>query len=481
MTQALAVGKAAGPPEAKQGGTNEDKAEHRIFRLKYIPATEASRILRQLFGSRSGLSIAVDERTNSLVLSGGMAQLVQVEAILNKIDVEGSAPVSDAPVLKIFRLGPYGVDPDEHLKSMLQTLIPAGRNGRFIIDAGRRMVMLYADPTTQQRVQMLLSELGTQRDARQAKPATDLQVRLYWLVGGRGRRIGQDLPDNFKEIAGELGRLGMAQPRLATQMMIATEIGTRFETSTAVALPGSHDLTVSSMTTDRSDKVGLSVTISVNQSSRRSSRRTASLRTQVSVPFNKPVLLGVMPGEAMTSAFVVLLTRKKGDGLTGFDFNKAPWRTVFVWLARQTDKEVIAAYGPTGTFTFHGQKRTYTVGEVVDILNEALTAGAQKYLLIHQERQFLVVPADEKVDGGIPPRVSVEELTNRGKTELVRVMIPLRTLQAGAILGDVKKLLGPFGEAVAFESMNRLLIQDCAGNLRRVCELLKEMDQPKTR
>ena len=28
---------------------------------------------------------------------------------------------------------------------------------------------------------------------------------------------------------------------------------------------------------------------------------------------------------------------------------------------------------------------------------------------------------------------------------------------------------------------NRLLIQDCAGNVERICELLKEIDQPKKR
>jgi len=342
--------------------------------------------------------------------------------------------------------------------------------------------MLYADPTTHQRVQMLLSELGTERDAKQAKPVTDLQVRLYWLVGGRGRRIGEDLPDNFKEIAGELGRLGMAQPRLATQLMIATGIGSRFETTAAVALPGSHDLTVSGTTTDRSERVGLSVTISVSQSSRRASRRTVSLRTQLSVPLNKPVLLGVTPGEAMTTAFVVQVTGKNAAGLTGFEFRDSPWKTVFVWLAKQTDKEVIAVSKPTGTFTFHGvAKKTYTIGEVVDILNESLMAGPQKYVLIRRERDFVVVPADERVDRTYANRVTVDELAERGKTELVSVTLVLRKLRANDVVADVKKLLGPFGEVVALNAGNRLVIQDCAGNVRRVCELLKEMDQPKTR
>jgi hypothetical protein len=332
--------------------------------------------------------------------------------------------------------------------------------------------------------------LQMERDVKPvAVPKADLQVRLFWLVSGPGKRAGSDLPDSFKGLAGELARLGMAQPRLASQLTIATESGGRFETSAAVALAGSHDLSISGTTTDRKDRIGVSLTISVNQSApRRPSRRAVSLRTQVSVPFDRPVLLGVTPGEPLTSAFVLQVSRagvssnKAGAGLTRIEFRDASWKKVFDWLAEQTQKQVIAETMPTGTFTFHGAaKKTYTSGEVIDILNEALTAGPQKFLLIRRERNFVVAPGDERIDGTLVPRISVHELRDLGKTEIASVVIPLRTLPAEDVVTEVKKLFGPFGEAVVLKAGNRLVLQDCAGNLRRVSELLKEIEQEKKR
>jgi type II secretory pathway component GspD/PulD (secretin) len=77
------------------------------------------------------------------------------------------------------------------------------------------------------------------------------------------------------------------------------------------------------------------------------------------------------------------------------------------------------------------------------------------------------------------PRVAIEDLTKRGKTELVSVVVPLKTVTAVEVAPAVKKMLGPFGEVVVIETANRLVIQDTAGNLKRVCDLLKEMDEEK--
>jgi type II secretory pathway component GspD/PulD (secretin) len=483
MTQVLSAAESAGPTRGKAAREQADKVENRIFRLKHVVATDAARILRELFGSRRGLSTAVDERTNSLIISGGKVDLQQIEAILMKIDVEGSARAGDAPQVKVFSLAHYHVEPDEGLEAMVRVLIPTARTGKFTVDARRNVVVVFADQPTIERVQVLLISLRMERETKPQPAVEDLQLRLFWIVSGAGRRGGSDLPEDFKEIAGELTRLGMASPRLATQITFRTETGARFESAATVALAGSHQLTITGTTGDRKNSVGLSLTINVSQSApRRSSRRPLSLRTRVSVPLDRRVLLGVTPGESLTSAFVIQVSRSKPSGLTGFEFKDAPWKVVFGWLEEQTGKPVIHIHRPTGTFTFrHREKKMYTIAEVVDILNEALTAGQQKHLLIQRERQFLIVPADERVDGSIPQRVSADQLPERGKTEIVRVVIALRTLQADDVVADVKKMLGPFGEAMASKAGNRLLLQDQAGNLQRIYRMLTEIEQEKKR
>src|SRR5262249_34304525 len=103
------------------------------------------------------------------------------------------------------------------------------------------------------------------------------------------------------------------------------------------------------------------------------------------------------------------------------EMREQPWARVFEWLSDQTGKPGIANTRPAGTFTFVPAKgKQYTLPQIIDILNEALEA--QKFLLIRGEKSFTLVPADEKIDPALVPRVTVEELARYGLTELVQVV-----------------------------------------------------------
>ena len=75
-------------------------------------------------------------------------------------------------------------------------------------------------------------------------------------------------------------------------------------------------------------------------------------------------------------------------------------------------------------------------------------------------------------------RHAIESFRNK---PLVSVVVPLRALSAEDFIPELKKMLGPFGEAVALKQANKLLVQDTAGNLRRVWKLVKETDRPKAK
>jgi type II secretory pathway component GspD/PulD (secretin) len=157
-----------------------------------------------------------------------------------------------------------------------------------------------------------------------------------------------------------------------------------------------------------------------------------------------------------------------------FDMADKPWKHVFEWYADQTGLPFVGSNVPTGTFTFIGPRnKKYTLEEITDILNEALLA--QKFILVRRAASFTVLPADEKIDPTLLPRVSLDDLEKRGRTELVTVMMPLK-LKANEIAPDVKKLLGPFGSVVVLEKANQLLLQDTAGNLRQICQTIKEIE-----
>jgi hypothetical protein len=175
---------------------------------------------------------------------------------------------------------------------------------------------------------------------------------------------------------------------------------------------------------------------------------------------------------------------KPGAKRLRFESRDKPWREVLEWFGQETGLPLIATSRPTGTFTFVpppgsvGATQGYTVPEIVDILNEALQQ--QKYLLIRRDTSFTLVPADEKIDPALVPRVGVDDLKNRGKTELVSILVPLKGAKAEDIAPEVKKMMGSFGEVIALRD-NRLILQDTAGNLRRIVETIDGIDKTEKR
>jgi type II secretory pathway component GspD/PulD (secretin) len=166
-----------------------------------------------------------------------------------------------------------------------------------------------------------------------------------------------------------------------------------------------------------------------------------------------------------------------------FAISAKPWREVFKWLTDVSGKPVISSAFPTGTCTIETPPgKQYTLPEIIDLINEALLSGSatQKYLLINRERSFALVPADEKIDPALLPRVRLDELALRGNTEIVSVVVPLRSVSAEDAAPEVKKLLGPFGNVVALARANQLVLVDTVGNLRRIGRLLIDIDQDTT-
>src|SRR5262249_3291874 len=152
-----------------------------------------------------------------------------------------------------------------------------------------------------------------------------------------------------------------------------------------------------------------------------------------------------------------------------------PWKDVLRWLSDQTGLPVIAKEVPTGKVTiFPGAGVPSTLAEVMDLLNEQLLQ--QHYLLIRGEKTITLVPSDEKIDPSLVPRVEAQELGRFGRTELVSVVVHLKALVADKVAPSVKKLMGTFGEIVVLPEGNRLVLQDTAGNLRSVYQLLRDID-----
>ena len=99
-------------------------------------------------------------------------------------------------------------------------------------------------------------------------------------------------------------------------------------------------------------------------------------------------------------------------------FEKAGWDEVLDWYAKETGLTLITTVKPTGTVAIKpGKDRKFTVGEVTDLINEAMMQ--QKFILIRRHMTFFIQPSDEKIDPTLLPRVAPSELADRGRTEIV--------------------------------------------------------------
>jgi RNA polymerase sigma factor (sigma-70 family) len=164
-----------------------------------------------------------------------------------------------------------------------------------------------------------------------------------------------------------------------------------------------------------------------------------------------------------------------------FELRDKPWTQVFEWYSEVSGLAYTGTYKPAGTATFipaKGKSR-YTLAEITDILNEMLLS--QRFILIRRDVTFTVLPDEPKIDPVLVPRVRLDELAKRGKTELVSVVLPVTAPSAKDLGPDVKKMLGPFGEIVVLEKVNQLILQDTAGNLRQIHETLKAVQDEYAR
>jgi hypothetical protein len=160
--------------------------------------------------------------------------------------------------------------------------------------------------------------------------------------------------------------------------------------------------------------------------------------------------------------------------------SEAPWASVFAWLSEQTGKNIISKYKPIGSFSFSGPRgKLFTIPEVIDIINQALLSpeNPQQYYLINGERSFTLIPADEKADSALLPHIKPEQLSEHGKTELVRMDVKLKSLVAEDLAGELKPLLGPMGAVSAVKSANALVLLDTVGNLIKIRKAINAFEK----
>ena len=168
--------------------------------------------------------------------------------------------------------------------------------------------------------------------------------------------------------------------------------------------------------------------------------------------------------------------KKAEEKSFSFEMRGRPWSAVFEWLTDKTGRDFVSNNAnPSGTFNVITQKgKKYTIPQIIDIINDGLLS--QKWVLLNRGTSFTLVPADEKIDPALVPRIALKELPEHGNTEIVSTIYQCVALVAEDSAPEVKKQLGPFGEVQPLHKANQLILQDTVGNLKRITKDLDDQE-----
>jgi len=311
--KAAKVQPAPGKPGAKaeQPGEESSPSEIEIIPLKSASAVDAAELLKVMLGIKSSdgmwaggryVPIAVDQRTNSLIVSAPTDQMDKIRTIVKKLDVVSD---NEPPALRPSVIPLRSLQPDETLRGALRLVLTG--QGNFTVDRQRKALILSCDEKTKQIVTSLLEDLEKQSEKQRGTSQSNpqVQVRVVWLVNDVPHQEGAKLPDDLKEVLPGLVKLGIDKPRLAAQTLVNVTSGTHFQTRGVARLDSPCQFSVSGQFTGSNEPPKLHIDIHANRLPQAGPGEICSLQTEISAPLGHMVVLGVTPTEATTSVFVV--------------------------------------------------------------------------------------------------------------------------------------------------------------------------------
>lgn len=152
------------------------------------------------------------------------------------------------------------------------------------------------------------------------------------------------------------------------------------------------------------------------------------------------------------------------------------WSQIIEWFSDQSGLPFVGSGVPNGAFQRTApEDAAYTCTEAIDIINEAL--GHIEHTLLRRNGVFTLLPIDGPLDPNLVPFVAPRDLETYGKTEIVRIAVPLKVMNAEEALPKVKQGLGPLGSVVAPTSENHLLVTDSVGKLRRLLRAIQHIEK----
>jgi len=176
-------------------------------------------------------------------------------------------------------------------------------------------------------------------------------------------------------------------------------------------------------------------------------------------PPPSPAPASAQPGQSSNQAVI------------DFEFQGAPITAILDWYSRLTGRSVIAAPNLNAQINFRSQSKL-TKDEAIQALDSVLAIN--NIAAIPLGEKFLkIVQINTAKQEGLPVGRVVAPADTLGTQ-----IIPLKNAKASDVVPVLQPYLHPYGQLMALQDSNSILISETAANLKQMMEIVAYVDQP---
>jgi general secretion pathway protein D len=165
------------------------------------------------------------------------------------------------------------------------------------------------------------------------------------------------------------------------------------------------------------------------------------------------------------------LAQSSEQAVIDFEFQGAPITAILDWYSRLTGRSIISAPNINAQINFRSQSKL-TKDEAIQALDSVLAINNIAAIPLGEKFLKIVQITTAKQEGLPVGRVVAPADT------LGTQIIPLKNAKASDVVPVLQPYLHPYGQLMALQDSNSILISETAANLKQMMEIVAYVDQP---
>ncbi|OHB73172.1 MAG: hypothetical protein A2V70_09115 [Planctomycetes bacterium RBG_13_63_9] len=276
-----------------------------VYALKHANAASVVESLKPIVGQDASVPVrlAVDNRTNAIVVSSPREVHDRIRELINVLDVPQRS--GESKQYKVFSL--VNVEPAMAAEILSELL--GNDEARIAVEARSKSLIVSGPQETLKIVEALLLRLDETADKvpEQPAPSTTFRVRVVWLASGVSPEDAPEPSEDLEKVVAELSKVGIEDVRQIGQIMVNIAAVGSFQASGSPMLgKNATDWRVSGELSNSQGRALLEIELTaIGLVADGKSKTKAELQTTVCAPYGHYVVLGVTPVQSMSSVFVV--------------------------------------------------------------------------------------------------------------------------------------------------------------------------------